>query len=66
MHCQSCVALIQETLIRDPAVHSAAVDLDTARASVVFDGSSLSVEDLCAAVVGVGYSASPLSDDRVS
>jgi copper chaperone CopZ len=67
MHCQSCVALIHDTLIRDPAVHSASVDLDTARASVVFDGSSLSVDDLCAAVVSAGYSATPLaSDDRLA
>jgi Cu+-exporting ATPase len=67
MHCQSCVALIEETLIRDPAVESATVDLDTGRASVVFDGSSLSADDLCAAVVSVGYSATPLAfDDRVS
>ncbi len=61
MHCQSCVALIEETLGRDPAVHRITVDLDAARASVSFDGSALSVDDLCTAVAGVGYRAIPLS-----
>lgn len=61
MNCQSCVALIEETLGRDPAVHRITVDLDAARASVSFDGTALSVDDLCTAVAGVGYRATPLS-----
>ena len=61
MHCQSCAALIEETLRGDPGVRSAQVDLDAARASVTFDGATLSVDDLCAAVAGAGYRATPLS-----
>ena len=61
MHCPSCVALIEETLGRDPAVLGVAVDLDAARARVRFDGTALSVDDLCTAVAGVGYGATPLS-----
>ncbi len=61
MHCQSCAALIEEALARDHRVQRAEVDLAAARASVVFDSSSLSVDDLCAAVVSAGYTAAPLA-----
>jgi cation transport ATPase len=65
MHCQSCAALIEETLVRDSRVRTATVDLDQARASVVFDASALSVDELCAAVASVGYQATPVtSGDR--
>jgi copper chaperone len=61
MHCQSCAALIEETLRDDPGVHGARVELDAARASVTFDSGTLSVDDLCAVVAGLGYRATPLS-----
>ncbi len=57
MHCPSCVALIEETLRDDPAVHAAAVDLDAARASVTYDPSATSVDDVCTAVARAGYAA---------
>ncbi|HLN41089.1 MAG TPA: heavy metal-associated domain-containing protein [Acidimicrobiales bacterium] len=57
MHCQSCAELIEETLTGDPAVRHATVDLDAARASVTYDPATLTVDDLCAAVTGVGYRA---------
>ena len=59
MHCQSCAALIAETLTGDPAVREAVVDLDTARASVTYDPSALTAAQLCAAVAGAGYRATP-------
>ncbi len=61
MHCQSCAALIEETLVRDHRVQRAEVDLDAARALVAFDASRLSVDDLCAVVVSAGYTAVPLA-----
>jgi copper chaperone CopZ len=61
MHCDSCVALIQETLAEDPAVREVAVDLEAGRASVVFDPETTSPEGLCATVVGLGYEARPLT-----
>ncbi len=64
MHCPSCAALIEETLTADPAVRSATVDLEAARASVTYDPAALTVEDLCAAVAGVGYSATPAAPGR--
>jgi copper chaperone CopZ len=57
MHCPSCAALVEETLTGDPAVHYVRVDLDAARASVTFDPTTLTVDDVCAAVAGVGYTA---------
>jgi len=44
-------------LTGDPAVRHATVDLDAARASVTYDPATLTVDDLCAAVTGVGYRA---------
>jgi Cu+-exporting ATPase len=62
MHCSSCSAVIEETLTSNPAVESAAVDLEGARAEVVYDPTALELEDLCAVVAGLGYAASPLPD----
>ncbi len=60
MHCASCATLIEETLGKDGAVHAATVDLDAARASVTYDDATVSIEDLCATVAGIGYSARPV------
>ena len=60
MHCESCVALIEETLGEDPRVRQVRVDLESGRASVVFDPASVSPEELCATVVELGYRASPV------
>jgi copper chaperone CopZ len=59
MHCASCSALIEEALSAQPDVERVAVDLAGASADVVYDGGTLSVEDLCAVVTGLGYGASP-------
>jgi copper chaperone CopZ len=61
MHCQSCVALIEETLVRDPRVARVTVDLDRGRASVAFDRGAISVDELCATVTGAGYTATPIA-----
>jgi len=61
MHCQSCVALIEETLERDPRVARATVDLGQGRASVAFDRGAISVDELCATVTGAGYAATPIA-----
>jgi copper chaperone len=59
MHCQSCAALIEETLVADPRVKAVHVDLDSGRASVAFDHHAITVDELCAAVAGAGYAADP-------
>ncbi len=60
MHCGSCSALIEETLIEQPGVLEASVDLDAARAVVRFDRDRLGSNDLCGLVSGVGYEATVL------
>lgn len=60
MHCGSCSTLIEETLVEQPGVLDASVDLDAARAVVRFDGSQLGTDDLCGLVGAVGYEATVL------
>ena len=61
MHCGSCVALIEETLNERDGVKAASVDLDSARAVIEYDSSTLDVEEIRAAIAEAGYSASPVS-----
>ena len=57
MHCGGCAVRIERALGRLPAVASASVNLATTRAFVSYDGSAISVSELCAAVADIGYSA---------
>lgn len=61
MHCGSCAALIEETLGQRPGVTAAQIDLDSARAVVEYDPSTLDADAICTAIAEVGYSATPLS-----
>ncbi len=61
MHCGSCVALIEETLNEREGVTAALVDLESARAVIEYDSSTLGVEDIRAAIAGAGYAATPVS-----
>jgi copper chaperone len=60
MHCNSCVALIEETLTEQVGVTSASVDLDSARAVIDYDPSLLGVDDLRSTIAEAGYSATPV------
>jgi Cu+-exporting ATPase len=60
MHCGSCSALIEETLLETAGVGSATVDLASGLAEVTFDPSVISVDELAAVVAEVGYAAEPL------
>jgi copper chaperone CopZ len=57
MHCGSCAALIEETLIENPSIPAVSVDLDAARATVTFDPTRVSVDDVAAEITKVGYPA---------
>ena len=57
MHCGSCVALVEESLVELSGVASATVDLESARAVVEYDPSRVDPEQLRAAVVEAGYTA---------
>jgi Cu+-exporting ATPase len=63
MHCRSCALLIEDTLIEQPGVQMATVDLDSAHASVEYDPRAVTPAELCAAVVDAGYQASPVNSD---
>lgn len=60
MHCGSCAALVEETLVEQPGVIDASVDLESARAVVHYDGGRLGVADLCGLVGAAGYEATLL------
>jgi copper chaperone CopZ len=61
MHCGSCVALIEETLSEREGITAALVDLDSARAVIEYDPSTLDVEQIRAAIAEAGYPATPVS-----
>ena len=60
MHCQSCAALIEETLVEDLGVTGAEVDLRAARATIRYDPAVHGLDDLCVAVEAAGYQATPI------
>ncbi len=62
MHCGSCPALIEEARADHEGVSLVSADLDAAQAHIVFDPSIVSVDDLCAVIAEVGYSAAVCED----
>lgn len=62
MHCPSCPALIEEALADKEGVSLVSADLNSAEAHVVFDPSAVTVDDLCAVLVAIGYSATVCED----
>jgi heavy metal translocating P-type ATPase len=64
MHCSACATRIQRSLGKLPAVASASVNLATNRAFVSYDPSEVGPDQLCQAVVDVGYVASPITPDE--
>lgn len=55
MHCGSCAALIEETLVENPAIPEVRVDLEAARATVSFDPARVSATEVAAAISDLGY-----------
>ena len=62
MTCGSCAARVERALGKVDGVESAAVNLATERALVVFESGRTSEDDLIATVGGLGYGLSPLID----
>ncbi len=60
MSCASCAARIEKGLKRIPGVTDASVNLATERASVTYDPTQATTNDLVAKVQQVGYDAVPL------
>ncbi|HEY3141202.1 MAG TPA: HAD-IC family P-type ATPase, partial [Acidimicrobiales bacterium] len=59
MTCASRAARVEQTLVHQPGVTQAAVNFATGRARVVLDPTVATVADLQAAIVGIGYEATP-------
>jgi P-type Cu+ transporter len=57
MHCSSCTALIEESLVDHPGVASASVDLDSGEAVVRFDPAEVGIAQLAAVIAEAGYTA---------
>ncbi len=57
MHCESCVALVEEALSEEAGVHSAEVDLEAGRVVVRVNPVVVGFDDLRDAVAEVGYTA---------
>ncbi len=66
MHCSACATRIQRSLGKMPAVASASVNLATTRAFVTFDSRVIGTDDLCRAVVDVGYTAGIVDESNES
>ncbi|MGA2229316.1 MAG: heavy metal-associated domain-containing protein [Tepidisphaeraceae bacterium] len=58
MHCHRCEMAIQKRLSEISGVHEAEVDFNSRQASVLFDRSTVSVEQLVDAIRDAGYQAS--------
>ena len=58
MHCASCVRVIEKSLSKVPGVSSATVNLVMEKASVTYDPTKVTDQDLASAVANVGYKAS--------
>jgi len=57
MHCHKCEQSIQKALGEQPGVHEAEVDFNSGQASVLFDGSAVTVAQLMQTIDEVGYQA---------
>jgi copper chaperone CopZ len=62
MHCASCAALIEETLVEEPGVRTVTVDLPSARARIEYESADVAVDRLCAVIAEVGYDAVPATE----
>jgi cation transport ATPase len=60
MTCGSCSARVERTLAEQPGVEEVVVNLATERATVRFDPSAVSVDDMVAAVAKAGYGLAPV------
>src|SRR5690348_5806444 len=63
MTCASCARRVERGLLKVPGVTEANVNLATERATVAYDPSLASLDDLLKKVEAVGYAASPLRDE---
>jgi copper chaperone CopZ len=61
MHCHRCEAAIQKSLSLVPGVHEAEVDFNSGQASVLFDHSQATPQQLVEVIREAGYEATPIN-----
>jgi copper chaperone CopZ len=61
MHCHQCERAIQKLLGQLPGVHEAEVDFNSGQASVLFNHTVVTSEQLLEAIREAGYQATPTS-----
>src|SRR5215469_13019638 len=66
MSCASCALRIEKGLKKVPGVADASVNLATERATVRYDPTQASVDDMLAKVKATGYAATPLTERSLS
>ncbi|MBI5421945.1 copper-translocating P-type ATPase, partial [Candidatus Peregrinibacteria bacterium] len=66
MHCASCATIIEKSIKKLPGIKQANVNFAAEKASVVFDESLSSTQDLIGAVKKAGYKAEMIDDKDAS
>lgn len=61
MHCPSCAMLIEMTLKKEPGVESAQADYGKATTEITYDPDIISVDDIKAKVLDLGYTVEETS-----
>jgi copper chaperone CopZ len=62
MHCESCAALIEETLADEPGLLAARVDLGAERAEVTFDEAVTHLNAVQSTIAELGYGSSSVGE----
>jgi len=60
MHCDSCAALIQETLAEEPGIDAVRVTRDPDRLELSYDEAAIDLADVAAVLQAIGYAVTPL------
>ncbi len=66
LHCASCVARVEDALIRTPGVSAATVNLATERAAIAFDPDLVDPDRLVSVVTDAGYGAQRVESRRAA
>lgn len=63
MHCSSCAGIIERQLKKIPGVGEAKVNFTAEKASIIYDGNLIKINDLVKAVEKAGYKAIPANSE---
>ena len=66
IHCPSCMLSIKQVLERTDGIIETSTNFESARASVTYDPNVITLEDISAKVSRLGYTATPVVEERVT